>query len=73
MKRIENLSDRELMEHLYAAQIVLMQKLYRINDFLLHKEEDLVKYPIHKDETIKRLDKDIEDVWRQYRSIKDEE
>ena len=65
-KKISELTDRELLEQIFATQVVLMQSVYRIDDFLNSKDEDFGKHVIHKDAAYKRLNNELYNFWAQY-------
>lgn len=72
MAKIENLTDRELLEKVFASQVVLMQQVYRVKDFMLTKYGgQFAEHGIHRDETFEKLEHDIDDFWRQYRGLKE--
>jgi len=74
MKKISTLSDRELIEQVFANQAILLRQLYRINDFLYLKHGDeYVKQAVSFDKMYKKLSEETDDFWKQYHTLLGEE
>ncbi len=74
MKKINEMSDREILELMLANQVNLGQLIYRINDFLLNEHGESYIHAInHKDEIFKKLFQDQNEFIRQLNALVDKE
>lgn len=74
MKKINEMSDREILELMLANQVNLGQLIYRINDFLVHEHGESYIHAInHKDEIIKKLLQNQNEFIRQLNALVDKE
>ena len=74
MKKISTLSDRELIEQVFANQAILLRQLYRINDFLYLKHGDeYVTQAVSFDKMYNKLSEETDDFWKQYHALLGEE
>jgi hypothetical protein len=74
MKKISTLSDRELLEQVFANQAILLRQLYRINDFLYRKHGDeYVKQAVAFDKMYQKLSEETDDFWKHYHALMGEE
>jgi hypothetical protein len=70
MKNISKLSDRELLEQVFANQAILLRQLYRINDFLYRKHGDeYVKQAVTFDKLYAKLSEETDDFWMKYKAL----
>lgn len=57
---ISEMSDRQLLEQIFATQVILMRQLYRMKDFLVKKyNADFVDEEEEKDESYEKLQAEI--------------
>jgi hypothetical protein len=62
---ISEMSDRQLLEQVFATQIILMRRLYRMKDFLVKKyNADFIDEEEEKDESYEKLQADIKRLLR---------
>ncbi|HYF33586.1 MAG TPA: hypothetical protein VD993_20820 [Chitinophagaceae bacterium] len=57
---ISNMTDRQLLEQVFATQVILTRQLYRMKDFLVKKyNADFVDEEEERDEVFEKLQSDI--------------